>query len=349
MKNREELKSAIISRLNEKPLSIQQISEKVKSNWLTVSSVLEELKNEGKVREIIATEKIKVFRSVDYPVFYSVPLKKEIIDNYLFIFSEIIKQWQKLKNELPTTTALHKTAVDVVSECKLDLPIIRFHYGLVSPIAVKPEENLEKKYNFEATFEKDSIIRHIKNITPEHTKENYLEEDKQYDKYKDRYGMHLFIEKKKLLKLLNGKKQEIKELENQLTDVFLRFPNSNDDNETFLLFDRFLSSSIIILNSKKFHDNKNIQAIKETFDSIWDLTTSHLFFKDLKKYIEKEDFQTFELIRTTSINTKMENVEEKLLTLESISNSVDTTELRMPMDEESIRIMDIMTEGIEEE
>ena len=54
-KNREEIEKAILSALDQKPLSVQQISEKISSNWMTVSEVLEELKKKRVVREIIST------------------------------------------------------------------------------------------------------------------------------------------------------------------------------------------------------------------------------------------------------------------------------------------------------
>lgn len=54
-KTKEEIENQIILTLKEKPLSIQQISQKVNSNLSTINEILDKLKKEGKVREIIAT------------------------------------------------------------------------------------------------------------------------------------------------------------------------------------------------------------------------------------------------------------------------------------------------------
>ena len=97
-KSREETIQSVLDFLDEKPLSIQQISEKVGSNWTTINEILEQLKTEGKVKEIVATDKIKIIKKTDYPVFYGIPIKKEYREQTLFIASEIAKEWKEQKN-----------------------------------------------------------------------------------------------------------------------------------------------------------------------------------------------------------------------------------------------------------
>src|SRR3989338_7294117 len=141
-KSREEIANLIISSLNEKPLSTQQLSEKIKSNWSTINTILEELKHEGKIRVIISTGKISIYRLADYPVFYGLPIQKKHRDLASFLFSSISKAWQAKYKSAPPATIIQKIAVDVAKEYKLDIPILPFHYGLVLPIfAGKPQNS----------------------------------------------------------------------------------------------------------------------------------------------------------------------------------------------------------------
>ena len=63
-KSREKIREEILLALNKKPLSIQQLSREIGSNWGTVNEMLYELKEEGKVREIVSTEKVKFYQKI---------------------------------------------------------------------------------------------------------------------------------------------------------------------------------------------------------------------------------------------------------------------------------------------
>ncbi len=349
-KSFEEVKVAILTSLEQGPLSIQKISEDIKSNWATTNKAIEDLKQENKIKEVVETEKIRIYKLTDYPVFYGIPLPKSIRDRYLFIFSEIIKEWKKQKDgEIPISTALYKTAVDVVEKCNLALPVLHFHYGLVSPVAIKPEENLETKYKFIIPKNSAQIISSIKDIVKLHSNDSQKEEDIQYDNYQEKYNLQIFKLRKKLVRVTNPNFSKLNKnkIENLLLTISMEFPNSKEEKEIYPLFDTFLSASVILLNSSQFKDY--IKEIKECFEGIWDLLTTHLFFKDARNFMFKEALPIFNLIRTSTLNTKQASIEERILNLESISNTINISEIKMPMDEESITIRKILTEGAEYE
>ena len=126
-KSREEIINSVLEFLDEKPLSIQQLSERVGSNWMTINEILEELKKEGKVKEVVATDKIKIIKRTDYPVFYGIPIKKECREQTLFIASEIVKEWRKKNNgEMPLNTTLQKVTVEIIEKCKKDSDFVDY-------------------------------------------------------------------------------------------------------------------------------------------------------------------------------------------------------------------------------
>lgn len=340
-KSREEIIASILSFLDEKPLSIQQISEKVGSNWTTINEILEQLKTEGKVKDVVSTDKIKIIKRTDYPVFYGIPIKKEYQEQTLFIASEIAKEWKEKNNgKLPLNTTLQKVAVDVIKKCNLNLPVLPLHYGLVTALAIKPEEQINKDYQWKGHGEKSFIIKMIKEEVQKHKNKASEEEDLQYAKY----NLKLFQTRKEIVNLFKEslEKIDIKELDKKILKMSFLLPT--DSLEVYDLFDRFVSSSIIIFMGKK--PKKNLSEIRETFDTLWDLITSDMFLKEARKFILPKDIQLFELIRSFHLNSKISASEERLSNLESLSGSISPDELNVPMDETSIEIRRIMAEGL---
>lgn len=342
-KSREEIISSILNFLDEKPLSIQQISERVGSNWVTINDVIEELKKEGKVREIVATDKIKIIKRTDYPVFYGAPIRKEYKEQTLFIASEIVKEWKKQKNgEIPLNTTLQKTAVEIIRNNNLNLPVLPLHYGLVTAIAIKPEEQINKDYEWKGRPEKNIIIKSIKEEISKHKNKASDEEDAQYIKY----DLKLFQIRKEIIGLFKqGEKVDIKKLGEKLSKFNFMLPTDNLD--IYSIFDKFIYSCNIIFMSRE--PKKSLNEIRETFDVLWDLITTTLFLKDSIKFVSPEDLQLFELIKSFHINSKMCTSDERVSNLESIADSINPEDIDIPMDEESIEIRRILIEGIERE
>lgn len=333
-KSREEIASLILKNLDEKPLSVQELSERIKSNWSTINEILEELKRNGKIREIISTGKIRIYRLVDYPIFYGLPIQKKHRDLASFLFSEISKAWQAKYKSPPPATVIQKIAVDVAKEYKLDIPILPFHYGLVMPIFTGESNSISVANSKE-------IISAINKVLPLHSEKAWKEELNQYKKY----NMPFYLAKNKLE--LAFKSNNRKEIESAILQLSWEFPNDEANSAIFGLFDRFINCGVILLNWKNY--KSEAKELKELFDKIWDLTTSNMFFNEARRYILKEDMQLFEIIKVSVINSKISSVEEMLSEIEMISDSISPEEIEIPMDKESIRIREILTENADYE
>ena len=342
-KSRQETIESVLNFLDEKPLSIQQISEKVGSNWMTINEILEQLKAEGKVKEVVSTDKIKIIKRTDYPVFYGIPISKQYRDKTLFIASEIVKEWKNYyKGEMPLNTTLQKVAVEIINKCNLNLPILPLHYGLVTALAIKPEEQKDKIYEWTGHPEKTIIIEAIKKEVQKHKNKALDEEDAQYSNY----DLKLFKARKEIVSLLKHCENiDIKELDGLLFKFYFLLPTDNLD--VYNLFDKFLSCCTIIFISKE--PKKNLHEIRETFVILWDLITTSMFLKEARKFISPEEMPLFELIKSFHLNSKMCTTEERISNLESIASSINPDDLDVPMDEDSIEIRRILAEGAEEE
>ena len=76
-KTSSQIKEEILEFLFEGPKSINEIKGKLGSNWPTTNSYLEKLKDKRLVSEVLITDKMRVYRRTDDPIYYSLPFNKE--------------------------------------------------------------------------------------------------------------------------------------------------------------------------------------------------------------------------------------------------------------------------------
>lgn len=318
------------------PASINDICKKLNISWATAKSILEEMKEKEEVKEIISNPKIRIFKLSSDPAFYGVPLSKKQKNDALFLFKTIREEWQKMKKEPLLATTLQKIAVDVARECKI--PVASFHYGQIVPVFETPSFNIQTPENSLKiiAFVKEQIPKH-KNIATEEMEEQY-----------EKYSMSLYKAKQRVKKGLNNKefkKFPYEEVELALSNLLMNVPTDNNEPEIFSLFSDFVREIHGLIITKTF--NKNIDKINESFDVLWDLITTYLFFKDIKRSIESEKKEIYEYISSFQLLSKKANAEERINYLRALEDI--GTEIKMPIDEESIEIRRILTEGAEEE
>lgn len=342
-KSPEEIKNAIYAFLIKGPNSIKSISEEIGSNWSTVNSFLEDMKQEGKVKEVLSKDKIRIFSRADYPVFYGLTLEKETLNDSVYLFLKIIELWKKEYNSIPPKTTVQKIAVDVINECKYNLPVVDFHYGKVVPIFVEPDKDIEKIYQIKKPKRHKDLIECIEKIMPLHSNHSWKEKQDQYIKYK----MNLFLEKERLINLLSSNEKNFKKIEETLFRFFMELPISDEDSHIINLFEIFLEDTIIILNSKD--NEKYINEIRESFLGIWDLLTTHLFFNQTRRFISKEKITEFDVIKSSNLNIKILDIDSKITNFHDYSDSIDIKEIESILDKDSKELMKIMYEGVENE
>jgi DNA-binding Lrp family transcriptional regulator len=321
------------------PASINDVCNDLKISWATAKSTLEKMKEEGTVKEIISNPKIRIFKLTNDPAFYGVPLTKQQKNDALFLFQTIRQEWQRSKEEPLLLTTLQKIAVDIATKCNCNIPHAQFHYGQVVPIFETPTPLFEIIQPINYT----TILNCVKEEVHKHQNDTTREMDDQYEKY----SMILYQAKQRFKKIYQKARdnKELKEVEPALIGLLMNWPIQNQDPEMFSLFSEFVKEVHGLIITKTA--NENIEKINETFDLLWDLITTDLFFKDLERQIVKPKKEIFEYIRSNQILSKKQNAEERTNYLKLF---IDTTiEIEMPMDEDSLEIRRILTEGVEEE
>jgi len=325
--------------LEEGPASINDICKELKISWATAKSIIEEMKEKEDLKEIV-TSKIRILKLSTDPAFYGVPLTKKQKNDALFLFDTIKKQWkenqEKEKGPLLATT-LQKIAVDVAKKCNCNIPVVSFHYGLVVPIVASPYANFSKPTNHK------KITKVIIHIMPSHPNKYRQEIQKQYSDY----GLELFKVKETIILLLKQCSDDFNR--EKIKNVFSRFlllcPTDSKETRLFSLCSDFIDKVYGLILTENFQGK--LEDIKEAFNILWDYITTYLFFKEIAPYVRKEKQEIFEYIRALQLLSKRSNVEERINYLDSL---VDLTkEIQLPMDDESVMIRKILSEGVEEE
>ena len=346
----QQIKKEILDFLFEGPKGVNEIATKINSNWPTTNSYLEKLKEEGAVNEILITDKMKVYRRTDDPVYYSIPFSKDIRMKTLYILKEIEQKWKKEKMTKLSKTALQKIGVDVIKSCKLDLPVLNFHYGMTT-CASFDSNNQSILSLIEEPEDKSEIINCIKKIfeNKEHT--GIAHEEKEYQYKKE--NMTFYSSKEKLTRLflfLNKNKSANREvnleIQKALLDLSLNFPLKLE--KFYLDFENFTSNAQITLLNP---DNsiQNLEIIKRTLDQLWDKLTTFTLFNDSEYFIDKEKKQLFEQIRELNLNFKEMDYKGYIEELESAAQETNPFEIKIPQDDSSKDIQKLILEGLENE
>lgn len=332
--NENSLQDNIKNFLIDGPASINDVSEKMKVAWATAKVALEDLKQKEELKEIISS-KVRIFALANDPASYNIPLTYKQKKEAYFIFSKIQEEWSNQRpNETLLATTLQKIAVDVVSEGKIDLPIVPLHYGLVLPVMYKPD-NL----SYSEQRDDPNILTLIKKTIPQHTNKAKEEMRKQYEKYDKK----LFLSKELFLDTLNGNFNQEK-FEKNLTSVFMHWPTKENASDFFKLFHRFIISSYVFRANKV--GSEELQEIKETFGALWDGITTYLFFEEAEKFIRSEKKEIFNIIKENQISMKLMAIQERVCFFESITKSLAKQDLEIPQDDLHEQILNVYEESL---
>ena len=229
------IESDILKYLEDKPLTITDLKFKLGSNWTTVEKFLQKLKDEKKVKEIISTDKKKMYQ-LSYPeTYFEIPISTEEKKKFNALYNLILEQYKEHK-KIPTKTEFAKVAVDVIkdsSELK-DLPTIWYLYGIIPLMAAEPDKEYFKEIHFDHEIQiKNSIV---KSIEDKKGKSSITIQREQHEKYGDLFYVHCdnFIDNTK------DKWNKEKILEN-LNNIYINCP-IDEEFHVFDYFDKFNST-----------------------------------------------------------------------------------------------------------
>jgi len=334
-KTTQQIKEEILSSLNNSPLSIEKIRKKVDSNWSTINTYLKELKEENKVKEILSTDKAKIYQRIFGDTYFDLPITEEQRKKFRTLFY-MIKQMYKSHGKVPTKTHLAKCAVHVIDnkESELNnLPIVWYLYGIIPQMVVDPMEDYQEDYSFKNKVIINSLIKEFVNENEE--KGSIQIQEEQHKKY----GEELYVLSDEFFKILNKSKWSNTEIEKLLNKFFIACPVDQEFPEIFDLTEKvFLIIEKMSLIDLKLQDYR--KEILLTFDSLWKLIALY------KLYISKTTGQNpmkKEIVLKFYLGSPFEDRKRMLKESFSDLNSIYITKL-VDFDLEKIQLSDEVKE-----
>ena len=338
-KSREQIKTLILRALGDKPLSVQQIGEEIKSNWVTTSDVLGELIKGGDVKEVMSSEKVKLYQRIFGDTYFNLPIDVGQREKFNRIFFDVIAEYRR-HGEIPNKTQLAKSVVYVLGKLKErdeNLPVMWYLYGMV-PLMVA---DLEQSYSTEFKFD-FSISAYVKEGVSMFRRKGTSEiQDLQYDGLKN----ELYKLKKEILGRLSSPKENAEKISSLLVDFLINL-DSGEDVDMFNFAEEFnsLFGQFKILG--KLDDEEIKRELLFAFNSLWGFIAVNQAVGSLVmfgyKRKELRDFYLGPMIESRKII-----VEEKLSNLNSIYISSMPYKLpEIKLSKGASEIAEIFAEGI---
>jgi len=329
-KTAEQIKDEILSNLNSRLLSIEQIRKKIDSNWSTTYNYLEELKKDGKVKEIISADKAKIYQRVFGDTYFDIPISDEERKKFRALFSLIIQEY-KSQGKIPTKTCFAKCAVFVIkNEDSLltELPTVWYLYGMIPLMIADPSiEYLEEiKLKHKAKI-KNLISQFIIKTENKGTRQIETEQHKEY-------GEELYVLADNFFRALNKCEWKNDEILRILNEFFIAAPIDSEFPEIFDLTEKFISiiDKLGLLGVKLQEYRKEILL---TFDSLWRYIALYKLFMSKtsgKNAIGKENLLKFFI--GGSLEEKKTALKENIAELNSVYlshlASFDMSKLKIP-------------------
>ncbi len=328
----EDVKERILDSLWLKPFTIQQISKEIDSNWITVEKFTEELKQEGKIKEVISTDKLTLYQKVDTDTYYNLPLKKEDKEMFKFIFSTLLNEYKK-KGKTPNRTEFTKSAVDVIHETNTNLPVVWYLYGQIPLMIADPQKDYSTQFKPDNYKEIEKISEKIVN------NQNYLNtKELKLDHY-EKYNKKLYTIKEGLLSALKDK--DTKKILDLFNKFYIECPIGQDE-EMFFLTDRLC----VVVQKLKLLKllEENVINIALALDSLWKYMALNQMIHSLAKDKRYKKNELMQFYFNPVVETKKYMAKEGILNLESIyfSNLDDFDIDTLKLSKEAQEIRDIM-------
>jgi len=279
-KTPEQIKQRILEELDkqQKPLSVQDISKEIGSNWLTIKDYIQELQQERKVKEIVLGDK-KVFRLVREDTYLDIPITKDEKEKFYFLFDNARKLFKELGRENPTKTDINKSIIKVIDKFNIQVPTVWYLYGKMALLKYETEKDYSTSYAPENQKEICIFFKEVVNRIAKKKNSREVREDQYLCYGKTLYQIKEEIYDFILKEDLNNHKEKLKEF---FSNFFVCLPSQDDFNE----INELVSEFVMIIRKMTYLDNINLykKRIIESFDAVWKMIAMYMFFDSLTKY-----------------------------------------------------------------
>lgn len=312
-KTKEELIEEILSALNKKKNTINEIANHIGSNWTTVRETLDLLEKYGLVG--YRTEKnVKTYfrkkgreetENEDHESYFNLPLtekQKEIAHSLL---GTVQQEYKRRKGKNPGKIVMQKIAEDVNIKSDLDLPSGWYLFGITSVVCYDPS----KEYPENTELIGGKIKKEVSSVVDEYLRLKTIE-DVMIHQYR-KHGKKLYIAKLSLSKLghmgVNLQDRETKQaVQEYLSDFLLYLPKGKYSEEVQDVVNRYVLTMNKLLLGKE-NLNKIKQYLCVAFNAVWEYVAAFHFYNDLLEYYDPAELLP---VKEKMSNAKRDAIEQ---------------------------------------
>ncbi len=253
--------------LSMEPATVGEIARLAGVSWEGARKALELLVKEGLAKR--TTEGSKVFYSVgeDQDTYYRVPLPRQHKEALEQLFGIIKKVWEKENGTSPSPVFVQKAAVSVIKRLSLGLPVVRYIYGEITPLAYDPYRSYPSNPSL-LGVERNELMGVIREVVREY---GGLDFGSLLKIVYTTPGMELFRLKEEVKKHLH--RGDILEAESGIFRMLVEL----DDREGREMLSEYLS-----LLQALGRDNPELFA--DLFNDVWEYVAKRLFLKDFLSF-----------------------------------------------------------------
>lgn len=269
-----QIKEEILSKLDSGPLSVEQLRKSISdSNWTTINKYLEELKEEDLVKEIISTDKIKIYQKITGDTYFNLPLTQEERKKFRTLFYLIKKEYGKLGKTIPRTH-FAKIAVHAIkqSDQLSELPTLWYLYGIIPLMIPDSTQDYSAEFSFKNRSEIELLIR-------EFIRDNHSRSSTQLKKnqHKD-YHEELYILSDEFLEMSSDGWEANRAME-ILKKIYIACPLDPEFPEVFNFMDRFYITVSKLNTLNLLGDTK--RELFSTFNALWKYIATYKAYRSL--------------------------------------------------------------------
>ncbi len=285
-KTKKQLVQRVVQLLEYKPMTINEISVEVGSNWDTVAKAIDMLKSINIILEIEEGNK-KLFKRVSNvevqkrsDTLFGIPISRKSEELCHFLFNKVKKRWIQETKQEPNRTQMQKVVGEIADNVKLPYEIPRgwYLFGQMCVLEYNPEE----EYNSEFKNNILGLDEGIDNAIKIYSKcgNTYEVQAEQYQRKDNK----LYLAKLKLKKILYYKLDQNAKLliSKLLPSLIINFPEKEDNKEIIQLLNAYnslLNRLFLERNESGLEELHNL--IIDCFISIWELMATYNLFSDL--------------------------------------------------------------------
>ncbi len=270
-----EIEKEILNSLEKGPKTITDLKLEINSNWQTVEKFLKKLEEEKKVKEVVSTDKKKIYQRIIGDTYFDIPISDEERKKFRTLFYIIKKEYSNQGKDI-LKTHLAKTAVHVINGSKSselsNLPTIWYLYGMIPLMVVDPMQEYLEEFQFKDKEKIIVLVRdYIKKIEGASCKK--IQINQHLDSKEDLYIIHDSIED------IIFKKWDEEKLLEELNEFYVACPIDREFPNVFNFTDKFISIINKLSLIGKLEAAK--KEISSTFRSLWEYIATYKAYKSL--------------------------------------------------------------------